>query len=276
MRQLAKKLAFFLGSRTPFYHLVQLISHAFGKKKIGLRLKKIRAERRFSNLIGNNAKVLSGPFEGLIYPFKNAFYSSYSPKILGCYEAELHGHINELLCIKYDLAIDIGSAEGYYAVGLLHKVQNLKLLAYDADETARKMTEKMAEVNGLSNRILVKGACNPSEIENLDAEKSYLIVCDCEGYENQLFTIETIKKLKKSSLLVELHDQYVSGTTQRLSQLFEPSHEVSIIKSNPRGNQHPVLVKMGFAVDEIELMLSEERDGIMGSEPMNWLVAKPK
>jgi hypothetical protein len=276
MRQLAKQLAFALGTVSPFYEVALLLSKVSNHPKIELRLKKIRAERRFSSLIGVPCPVQSGPFKGLIYPFKSAFYSSFSPKILGCYEEELHGELENLLEQDYDLAIDIGSAEGFYAAGILFKKRELRLLAFDIDETARSMTRKIAEVNQLSDRLSIHEGCSPTDLKKIKPNEKVLIVCDCEGFENELFTVETIAHLASSSLLIELHDQYVPGTTKRLSDIFSLSHRLVLIESKNRGESHPLLKQLGFSNSEMGLLLSEERDGIMGSKPMNWLIATPK
>jgi hypothetical protein len=54
--------------------------------------------------------------------------SALIPKLLGCYEAELHGVIACALNTTYDTIIDIGCAEGYYAVGLaLHFPDTLSM-----------------------------------------------------------------------------------------------------------------------------------------------------
>jgi hypothetical protein len=49
-----------------------------------------------------------------------------------------------------------------------------------------------------------------------------------------------------------------------------------LIESKNRGESHPLLKQLGFSNSEMGLLLSEERDGIMGSKPMNWLIATPK
>jgi hypothetical protein len=70
---------------------------------------------RFSGAHGST--VLHGPFEGMIYPATSLHDRNSVPKILGSYECELHDVIDSALRKKYYLAIDVGSAEGYYAVG---------------------------------------------------------------------------------------------------------------------------------------------------------------
>src|SRR5690349_7602657 len=54
--------------------------------------------------------VQSGPFEGMRYVPK-AVGSTLVPKLLGCYESELHHTLNVILERNYQKIIDIGCAE---------------------------------------------------------------------------------------------------------------------------------------------------------------------
>src|ERR1700749_2885028 len=65
----------------------------------------------------NGVTVKHGPFTGMVYPTKATRNRHVIPKLLGTYEQELHGTIETIKGRKYDVVIDIGGAEGYYAVG---------------------------------------------------------------------------------------------------------------------------------------------------------------
>lgn len=62
--------------------------------------------------------VRRGPFAGLRYPSHDAVGSSLWPKLLGSYEAELAPTFEALCATPYRTVVDVGAAEGYYAVGL--------------------------------------------------------------------------------------------------------------------------------------------------------------
>lgn len=70
-------------------------------------------KERFGDLV-----VKSGPFRGLQYIVAESICSALVPKLLGSYESELHETLERLLCNDYDLVLDIGCAEGFYAVGI--------------------------------------------------------------------------------------------------------------------------------------------------------------
>ena len=60
--------------------------------------------------------VRRGPLEGLTYPLDLVGkVDALVPKLIGSYEAELHESLEELLA---PTVVNIGSADGYYSVGL--------------------------------------------------------------------------------------------------------------------------------------------------------------
>ena len=87
-----------------------------------LREKK-RNRRRVFERLGRPTTVLNGPFRGMKY-LSRAYCSAVLPKLLGTYECELIPAIDRLARSDADRIVDIGAAEGYYAVGLALKVPN--------------------------------------------------------------------------------------------------------------------------------------------------------
>ena len=67
--------------------------------------------------------VQSGPFAGMVLPDRACWGDGdLLPKLLGCYEAELHAIIEEILAATPDLVINIGATEGYYAIGMARRL----------------------------------------------------------------------------------------------------------------------------------------------------------
>src|SRR5438876_11547620 len=61
--------------------------------------------------------VSNGSFRGMAY-VPEAVGSSLLPKLIGSYEQEITPAIEEMVAKRPPRIIDIGAAEGYYAVGL--------------------------------------------------------------------------------------------------------------------------------------------------------------
>jgi 2-polyprenyl-3-methyl-5-hydroxy-6-metoxy-1,4-benzoquinol methylase len=93
--------------------------------------------------------VQDGPFAGMNFPLMPAD-GCVMPKLLGSYEEELHPFFNRFAGTDYDLIIDIGCAEGYYAVGLARLFERARVLAYDIDANARQRCSELARLNGVT------------------------------------------------------------------------------------------------------------------------------
>jgi hypothetical protein len=53
------------------------------------------------------------------------------PKLLGCYEQELHPALNRAIDTDYGVILNIGCAEGYYPVGLARVLPTAHVIAFD-------------------------------------------------------------------------------------------------------------------------------------------------
>jgi hypothetical protein len=175
--------------------------------------------------------VLHGPFEGMKYPSANAAGSSFYPKIIGSYEKELHEIVNEICETKYTEIVDVGCAEGYYAVGLAMRIPGTRVFAYDIDERARQLCTEMATLNKVKDRVNIKSFCTSDELSKISFAGRGLIVCDCEGYEMELFNDEVMRNLLKCDILLETHDVNDINITTRLHELFSKTHDVIVVKS---------------------------------------------
>ncbi len=179
-----------------------------------------------------NPIVLNGPFKGLKYPNFQSFGSAIFPKILGSYESEIAPVWNKLIENKYDIIIDIGSAEGYYSVGIANILREKStILAVDISPKALELLKKIAELNGLEKFIETKTSLNSDEIGTLCEGKRNFILSDCEGYERELFSKNNIQSFLLCDLLIEVHDAKVPGTSTYLIDLFNETHTIERIFS---------------------------------------------
>src|SRR5918997_1281919 len=95
--------------------LYETLRTARDKRGLGQIFAKISANK--------DLVVQAGPFRGMRYsPRLTASDTLLShtllPKLVGCYEVELHDTLAAVFKRKYRQVINIGCAEGYYAVGL--------------------------------------------------------------------------------------------------------------------------------------------------------------
>lgn len=235
MRQLLKKILIALLSIDAVGRFSYWFSTFAWKIKFQRELiERQRTEKPINKLASKlfvNKTVLHGPFKGMKYPGLRSKSSALYPKLLGTYEQELSTSIETFITKNYAQLLDIGCAEGYYAVGMALRLPNLKVYAYDIDPEARKLTSEMATLNGVENRVKVESSCTTDTLKQFDFSKKTLIICDAEGYEKQLFTKECLDNLKTVDLLIETHDFIDISISSTLESLFSSSHQLHIIQS---------------------------------------------
>ncbi len=90
--------------------------------------------------------VQGGPFRGMTYLAASS-ESCHIPKLLGCYEIELHPAIERAAARSYARVLNIGSAEGYYAIGLARRLPGARVGAFDADAVAQKACRSLAAMH---------------------------------------------------------------------------------------------------------------------------------
>ena len=225
-------------------------------------------------LISPDLIVRHGPFKGMIYPVLESVGSALIPKLLGSYENELHSIFDDILSKNYTDIIDVGCAEGYYAVGFARRFSAVKIYAYDTDARAVDLCTKMAQVNNVADRFVMGSLCTSETLEALPLSGQALIICDCEGYEKSLFTEETIPVLAKHDLLIETHDFIDIEISSLIRKRFKDTHRITSVQSvddivKAQTYSYPELES--FTLSERRLLLAEYRPSIM-----TWLFMTPK
>lgn len=213
-------------------------------------------------------RVLWGPFRGMAYPVR-ASEGARNPRLIGCYEASLAPVIEEIIGTGYDRVIDIGSAEGYYAVGFALRIPGARVIARDTDAKAQAACAALAAANGVAGRVEVGGAVTSGDFERLVTGRC-LILCDIEGAEVELLDPETAPSLKGADLLVEVHEGMRPGSLALLERRFALSHDIRRIGRQVKDEGLPDWAEQLSDMDRL-LLLWEWR-----SSPTPWLWMRRK
>ena len=179
-------------------------------------------------------KVIEGPFKGLRYVSRSVG-SVYIPKLLGIYENELNPCVEALCARRPSLIVDVGTAEGYFCLGLAVRNPQARLIGFEMDAAGREAVAEMAKLNGVSDRVKIMGKCDPEDLAAaLGNEHAPAVVCDVEGYEEHLLDPAAVPALQRASILVELHDFVTPGLTDLLLTRFQGTHDIEHIWQEPR------------------------------------------
>jgi hypothetical protein len=222
--------------------------------------------------------VLHGPFKGMKYPKIDGQSGKYISgpilsKMLGCYERELHTVIKDCIGKVYSHVLTIGCAEGYYTVGLAVKMPHAEHIAFDTDGIARTLLQRIATMNGVSDRIKIRAFCDGAELNALLSKSRALIICDCEGFEKDLFAGAAVDNLSNCDILVELHDFADVSIYPTIHGLFQQTHQETIIDSfsvakKIRDYKYPELEGLNYVT--VNKIVSEYRP------QQEWLFLEPK
>ncbi len=231
--------------------------------------------RRLLSMIGARItavagrSVFTGPFAGQVLEAAHDF--GWIATLLGCYELELHPAIEQVIQSKPRVILNVGCSGGYYAVGFALRIPEVQVIAYDIDASAREACARAALANGVSDRVTIRGACTPEELQKLAGPET-VVFCDCEGYELQLLDPAVVPALASTTIIVELHDVWVPNLGKRLLRRFVPSHQIGHIAMLPRRPEgYEVLTRAGLSDGEAALAISDFRP-----EGMTWAYMVPR
>jgi hypothetical protein len=228
----------------------------------------IKKGKSIISKISPGLQVLNGPFKGLKYPSLDITEAALIPKIVGSYEAQLHPVLQEIFKRPYTDIIDVGSAEGYYAVGLATKMPGTTVHCFDINEKDLEFSKAMAKHNNVNNLTYNK-ECSPATLINFRFKGRGLIFCDCEGFELQLFTEEVVRSLKNVDVLVELHDIANPIISSEILTRFQHTHTFRVV-NNLNVDQSGLQGLEQLPEDDKRFALLEHRGGLYQNIFMEW------
>jgi hypothetical protein len=236
----------------------------------------IKKGKKITNKLSVNSeyRVLNGVFKGLQYPSLDITESTLVPKIVGSYEYQLQPWLSRIINAYYSDIIDVGSAEGYYAVGLAKRMPNTVVHCYDINEKDIEFSKEMARANNISN-LTWNTFCDENTLLNFAYRGKTLIMCDCEGYELKLFTKAVADKCKNVDFLIELHDVVNPVISSHILSVFRSTHNPEIV--NNKDVDYSKLTGLEkLSLREKEFALFEHRGGLYKNIFMEWVFLTPK
>jgi hypothetical protein len=155
---------------------------------------------------------------------------------LGTQELEIHDIVEDIVRRRYTEIINIGAADGYYAIGFLCRMPETRVLAFEAAPIHHSGLRRAAALNNVTQRLRIAGFCDRDQLTNelTKSSGSVLIFADIEGAEIELLDPYNIPQLRRADILVETHDALVRNCTEILTQRFRASHHINQVNSRAR------------------------------------------
>jgi hypothetical protein len=158
-----------------------------------------------------------------------------APKIMGVYESELASCLLKWSAIPFQHVINVGAAEGYYAVGCAMLWPKASVTAFESTEQGRTLLARNVKLNGLQSRIKIMGHCDQEQFRAaIGNGQTSLVIVDVEGAEGQLLNSETIPGLANTHIIVEIHDFIDDRLGEIVSSRLKSSHVVEEVRTRAR------------------------------------------
>jgi hypothetical protein len=227
------------------YKFSQLLKN---KKLINVIFKKLKVNNRIYNrqiylsqkLIEDfNGIVRYGLFKGSKFCRESLSLTPYSGSILlGIYEQEILTSLKRLPK-KFRYFVNVGSDIGYYSIGSVVSKLFKKSWCYEISEYRQRMIKINAQLNNISNKIVVYGKADANFYKNFSEEEANraVLLVDIEGGEFKFFNQKVFKKFRNSIIFIELHDFLISNGKKQVAQLKKKAkqfHNITVLTTTQR------------------------------------------
>lgn len=195
--------------------------------------------------------------------------------LLGLYEQEVLT-VLERSSRGRRVLIDVGAADGYYAIGALKSELFDRAICFEIDPYGRHVIELQAEANGVGGRILILGEAGCGFLTQARTAQAFdnseaVMLMDIEGGEFELLTEHMIEEMRGLILIVEIHD-FDSRSSDDVADLItrlQPHFSVDVITQSER-NPNTFDELSEWSDDDRWLLCSESR-----RKRMTWIVCEP-
>lgn len=231
--------------------------------------------QRLSRLL--DATIAYGPFVGTKLASMNHWSGAdRGSMLLGMYEKEVLAELVRLSEDR-DVLIDVGAADGYYAIGSLVGGLVSTALCFEVDTDGQRMISLQAELNGVQDSVTVLGAADSRFATDLknhlpNGTSNSIFLIDIEGGEFELLTDSVLQVISPAPLIIELHDfepelrQAAESLIDRVSRYYDST---IVYQGDRNPNQFSELES--WSDDDRWLLCSESR-----VTRMRWLVCEAK
>lgn len=232
---------------------------------------RFRLSERISEQL--NFTIAYGPFRGQKLS-RESWWSAADrgAMLLGIYEAEVLQALESAPRSK-DILVDVGAADGYYAIGCLKAGWVRHAYCFEASEEGQSVIARNAEANGVTDRITILGVADQEFILRLMQEfevdpSRVLAIIDIEGGEFEILDAANLNLLRNAYMIVELHEmvpESEAGMRKLMGAI--PSDVSRRLVATGERNPGAFEILQSWSDDERWMICSEGR-----AQRMRWLI----
>jgi len=212
--------------------------------------------------------VTYGPFKGLrLDPDPIWGKADLASQLIGCYELEIIDALHDQEFSDRSHFVDIGAADGYYAIGGLVNNRFKTADCIEISSLACNRIEENAERNGVSDKLRVfLGDANSRFISTLSGINwmNAVVLCDIEGAEFDLFDGKCLDVMYGAMIIMEIHN-WVYDFWPRYESLLERAMKKYHLRFLERSRlpTYHIPELRGMPDDNRMLIMSEGRPNVM-------------
>ena len=156
-------------------------------------------------------------------------------KIYGFYENKIQQKLKD---INNPILIDIGAADGFFAIGSLKSKICEFCYAFEETKKSRENLSKTAKINNVQKKLSIIGKVTKDNFFTLLPSKinfsEVTILCDIEGGEFDFFSDEILATIRCSNIIIEIHKNHNKNLEIDLLERVKKYFDVSIIIDNDK------------------------------------------
>ena len=156
-------------------------------------------------------------------------------KIYGFYENKIQQKLKD---INNPILIDIGAADGFFAIGSLKSKICEFCYAFEETKKSRENLSKTAKINNVQKKLSIIGKVTKDNFFTLLPSKinfsEVTILCDIEGGEFDFFSDEILATIRCSNIIIEIHKNHNKNLEIDLLERVKKYFDVSVIIDNDK------------------------------------------
>lgn len=212
-------------------------------------------------------KVQYGPFKGMQLQ-ENTWWGKYDlgSMCLGLYEKEIQEALFAEEVLGRKNFIDIGAADGYYAIGMLHSQRCQQAICFEITSTGRQTIEQNWHKNFSPGKLAIYGDVF-QDFEQASSQIDFsdsMVLIDIEGQEFQFLNTQTLQMLKDAVIIIEIHN-WSKNFLEQYTALLERCNQYFTIEVIERMERTTLTLPelRDFTDDNRLLLTSESRPCVM-------------